>query len=193
MLVLHDFDVAGFSIFGTLRKSGRRYRFDNDVPIIDIGLRLADIDELGLRDGAEPVPVPLDSTWEKREITLAEHGATDDEINFLYSRRVELNAMPAPMFIDFIERKLTEHGLRKVIPADDSVLEQHARYVIEQEFLTNELEKIRERVEADAAAVALPSDMRKRVEKLLQRLPAMPWDLAVAEIARRVIDGGVVP
>ena len=29
ILVLHDFDISGFSIFGTLGTSGRRYRFNN--------------------------------------------------------------------------------------------------------------------------------------------------------------------
>jgi hypothetical protein len=43
--VFHDFDVSGFSILGT---SNRRYRFTNDVPVVDIGLRLADVKEMGL-------------------------------------------------------------------------------------------------------------------------------------------------
>ena len=48
ILVLHDFDISGFSICGTLGTDSGRYIFDNDVPIIDIGLRLSDVDELGL-------------------------------------------------------------------------------------------------------------------------------------------------
>ena len=142
------------------------------MPIIDIGLRLADVNHLGL--DAEPVPTPEDDTWEKRQETLWSHGATKDEISFLYSRRVELNALPAADFIRFIERKLTDHGLRKVIPADDAVLERHARYVIEQELLGKKLEKMRGQIEADAAAVKLPDNLRKRVEKLLQRQPDLP-------------------
>ena len=43
VLVMHDFDVSGFSIFGTLGTDGRRYTFENDLPIVDIGLRLADV------------------------------------------------------------------------------------------------------------------------------------------------------
>ena len=53
VLVLHDFDVSGFSIFGTLGSSSRRYRFQNKVHIVDIGLRLGDIEALGL----QPEPV----------------------------------------------------------------------------------------------------------------------------------------
>ncbi|MBV8590470.1 MAG: hypothetical protein JO212_10505, partial [Acetobacteraceae bacterium] len=41
VLVLHDLDVSGFSIFGTLAADGRRYRFKHNVRIVDLGLRLA--------------------------------------------------------------------------------------------------------------------------------------------------------
>jgi hypothetical protein len=40
VFVLHDLDVAGFSIFGTLASNGRRYTHMNEVPLINIGLRL---------------------------------------------------------------------------------------------------------------------------------------------------------
>ena len=43
LFVLHDFDVAGFLILGTLQRDTRRYQFSNAVEVIDLGLRLADI------------------------------------------------------------------------------------------------------------------------------------------------------
>ena len=50
LLVLHDFDKAGFSIAGTLQRSTRRYRFGHGhaANVIDLGLRLEDVD--GLRN-----------------------------------------------------------------------------------------------------------------------------------------------
>ena len=44
LLVLHDFDKAGFSIAGTLKRSTRRYRFrrGHAERVIDLGLRLED-------------------------------------------------------------------------------------------------------------------------------------------------------
>ena len=42
-LVLHDLDVAGVKILSTLRRATRRYSFKNEVDVIDIGLRLADV------------------------------------------------------------------------------------------------------------------------------------------------------
>jgi Histidine kinase-, DNA gyrase B-, and HSP90-like ATPase len=179
VLVLHDLDVSGFSIFGTLGKSSRRYRFDNDVQIIDIGLRLDDVKQLGL-DG-EPVNV---TGWEKKRATLHTHGATRDEINFLAAERVELNAMTADVFVGFLERKLTQHGCRKVLPEDDAILERHARRIIRDELVSRELDKISDKAEQTAAAAQLPADLRRQVERLLRRQPDMPWDLAVAMIAR---------
>ena len=52
VFVLHDFDVSGFSIFGTLGTSSRRYRFHNKVRIVDLGLRLTDIQCDGPEVGA---------------------------------------------------------------------------------------------------------------------------------------------
>jgi hypothetical protein len=43
LFVLHDFDVAGFMILGTLQRDTRRYQFSNAIEVIDLGLRLADI------------------------------------------------------------------------------------------------------------------------------------------------------
>ena len=68
VLVLHDFDVSGFSIFGTLRADGRRFSFKNEVQIIDIGLRLSDIEEMGLE--SEPAATDAEASWSKRINTL---------------------------------------------------------------------------------------------------------------------------
>jgi hypothetical protein len=182
VLVLHDLDVAGFSIFGTLGSDGRRYTFENELPAFDIGLRLADVAALGL----EPEPVETKGDWSARARTLAEHGATAAEIGFLRDRRVELNAMPADVFVGFLERKLAEHGVRKVVPGR-GVLEDHARRMIEQELAERELRGRAAARRAAAAAVALPADLADRVRALLERRPELPWDRAVGEVVRRLL------
>jgi DNA topoisomerase VI subunit A len=40
VLVLHDFDVSGFTIFGTLSKSTRRFRYDKPPKVVDLALQL---------------------------------------------------------------------------------------------------------------------------------------------------------
>jgi hypothetical protein len=174
--------VAGFSIFGTLGSDGRRYTFENELPVFDIGLRLADVEALGL----EPEPVETKGDWSPRARTLAEHGATAAEIEFLRDRRVELNAMPADVFVGFLERKLAEHGVRKVVPGR-GVLEDHARRMIEQELAERELCGREAARRAAAAAVALPADLADRVRALLDLKPELPWDRAVGEVVRRLL------
>ena len=77
---------------------------------------------------------------------MREHGATEEEIDFLLgnddgeTKRVELNAMPSDVFIAFLEGKLTEAGVEKVVP-DDAVLEQHARRLFAQKFAAEALKK----------------------------------------------------
>jgi DNA topoisomerase VI subunit A len=80
VFVLHDFDVSGFSIMGALGTDSRRYTFESDLyeVIVDLGLRLTDIEEMGLQ--AETVEV---KSREARRETLERHGATDEEIEFL--------------------------------------------------------------------------------------------------------------
>lgn len=177
ILVMHDFDVSGFSIFGTLHTDGRRYSFKNDLPIVDIGLRLTDVQQLGLQSE----PVKTAGSWRSRSATLKEHGATQDEIDFLATRRVELNAMAADVFVGFLERKLVEHGVHKAVPERD-ILEHHARRMIEQQLAEKVLRQRRAALQAEAAAAMLPDDLDDRVRAALLLNPALSWDLAVAAV-----------
>ena len=52
LLILHDFDVSGFSIAKTLCSDTRRYSFGSAFQTTDLGLRLDDVHELGLEIGA---------------------------------------------------------------------------------------------------------------------------------------------
>jgi hypothetical protein len=93
-----------------------------------------------------------------RAATLAAHGASTREISFLRHRRVELNAMPADVFIRFLERKLVEHGIGKVVP-DNNVLEQHARHVLTRALTNKALDTIRAKAAEHAASIPLPSKL----------------------------------
>ena len=137
VFTLHDFDYSGFTIAGTLTTDSRRYVFKNKVPMVDIGLRLDDVERLDLQ--SEPWKGDADE-WPARAKTLRKHGATEREIEFLKTRRVELNAMTSRQIIDHIERAFVEHGVKKIVP-DDEVLAQHARRLIEQDLAVVEVKK----------------------------------------------------
>jgi hypothetical protein len=177
VLVLRDFDISWFSIFGTLGTSGRRYVFNNKVNLIDLGLRFADVTKL------ESEPVSVDDDWDKVAATLRRHGATRKEIAFLRDRRVELNAMTSRQLIDFVEAKLAKHGVKKLVP-DENTLQHHARRLIEQQLAAAQVEKLKARLSRTAARTPLPADLRQGVERRLAEEPQLPWDAALAELLR---------
>jgi hypothetical protein len=179
IFVLHDFDRSGFSICGTLGTSSRRYIFRNDLTgkLVDIGLRLADVESLQW----EPVPEVDFREWRQRAETLRRHGATSEEIKFLHTRRVEINALTSRELINLIEAKFKEHGVRKLIP-DDNVLERQARRVNAQLLTKDAITKISGEIAKQANTAALPDDLAERVKTLLEERPELPWDLAVAQI-----------
>ena len=117
VLVVRDFDLAGFKIVRTLQRGTRRAP---GTPVVDLGLRLADVDAMGL--ASEPV------TYEQK-VDPADYlrncGATDAEAQFLVDgcrhrswtgRRVELNAMSSGQFIGWLGGKLQDRGVVKVRP-----------------------------------------------------------------------------
>jgi hypothetical protein len=181
VLVLHDFDISGFSIAGTLCTSSSRYRYWNDVPIIDIGLRLADVKAMALLSE----PFSTDKDWNKVSRTLKRHGVTPEEITFLERERVELNAMASGEFIHFIEKKFEEHGIEKVLPVAETI-DCHARRLIEQQFANKAMEEMMPEIKKQAASATLPADLRRFVEAELARRPELPWDAAVSAVVRNL-------
>jgi hypothetical protein len=175
VLVLHDFDLYGFSIFGTLFTDTRRYTFTSEVPVVDLGLRLEDVEKL---EELDPEPYEPQG-WEARVETLIRHGATQEEIEFLETHRVELNALTAPEFVEFLESKLAEHA-KKVMPPSD-VIEAHARRIWEQREAAERCKEILEQIHTEAATAQLPVDLAGRVEALLEEDATLSWDQAVAK------------
>ena len=176
VFVLHDFDIAGFSIFGTLGADGRRYVYKNAVNMVDLGLRLDDVHSMGL--AAEPMII---KDFASRMDTLCAHGASDEEIEFLKDERVELNAMTSRQFIDFIEGKLSRHGVAKVVP-DAGTIEAHARRLIEQRLAEQAVDEIRAEIAKEASLIPLPDGLSQRIEAEVRRDHALPWDIALANV-----------
>ena len=136
LLVLHDFDLAGFMIFGTLHRDTRRYQFLHTIKPIDLGLRLEDI------AGLEREPAAATKTNAAHlHGQLVENGATSDEINILLHERVELNAMTSDALIAMTERKLKAHGIKKIIP-DDKLLGKIYRAFHRSNELRKEFEEL---------------------------------------------------
>lgn len=120
-------------------------------------------------------------------------GATLEECEFLarpgrytgwVGQRVELNAMTSDQFIDWIERKLTEAGVRKVVPPT-ATLDETYRTVVHQ----TRRQAVIDAAVAQALAgfvdapVAPPADLRVRVAVALPLGIPTTWVDVVHEYA----------
>jgi DNA topoisomerase VI subunit B len=179
ILVIRDFDTYGFLIMHKLQSNTRRYTFKTRPNVVDLGLRLADVRAMHL----ESEPVTYDSHVDPR-INLRECGATEEECNFLVRRslaggwigdRVELNAMTSDQFVAWLEGKLEEVGVTKVVPDRDTLAHAYRRAVRclrVQEAIDEAVAK----VEAmDDAEIAVPNDLVHQIHEKLDG-SAKSWD-----------------
>jgi hypothetical protein len=173
LFVVHDFDVAGFLIFGTLQRDTRRYQFCNSIEVIDLGLRLEDIAGLE-REPAAATKIRADIL----RAQLAENGATDVEIDILLNERVELNAMASDALIEMIERKLKDYGLEKVIPDDDLLAESYRAFHHSQQ-LHEKFAELQAEFDAEETDIDVPANLKAQVEAILKEHPDLRWDDAI--------------
>jgi Topoisomerase 6 subunit A/Spo11, Toprim domain len=171
LFVLHDFDVAGFMILSTLHRDTRRYAFSNAIEPIDLGLRLEDIEGLE-REPAAATKIAGDKLRDQ----LAENGATGAEIGILFNERVELNAMPSDDLIEMIERKLSDSGIKKVIPNDALLGDAYQAF-----HRSNQLRELFEEAEENfkEKKIVVPKNLSKQVRKILDSHDDLRWDDAI--------------
>lgn len=193
-LVMHDLDKAGLSTVGTLQRDTRRYAFQNFVEVIDIGLRLDDVEKYDLQ--TEPVTYKGSPVKVRNNLKL--NGATEEEIDLLccqdecyktrsYGERVELNAFTSAQLIEWLESKLEEHGIKKVVPEQD-VLESAYRRALEIATIRRQIEEITALAHDEAAEADIPDDLLAQIKDTLDATPDLPWDLAVARIAANAVE-----
>jgi hypothetical protein len=178
VLVLHDFDKAGFSIIGTLKRDTRRFRFGQEAKIIDLGLRLADVRKLGLEASAEAA-FDRGRNSAKRE-NLQINGATREETEFLLTQRIELNALTSDQLVSFIEGKLSKHGIKKLIPKAELLRDAYRLFVSSkrvEEIVAETIDDI------ESEKITVPANLSTQVATHLRRHPKLRWDQAVAAIA----------
>ena len=142
-------------------------------------MRLGDIDGLETEDAST-----IAATFDAVTANLRENGATEEEIDFLLQRRVELNAMTAPQLVAFIERKLERSASRRSFPTDET-LEHAYRRTRVHDLMDERIEGLQEEVEAEAQDEELPDDLRSQVSAILAEEPELAWDAALRRISLR--------
>jgi hypothetical protein len=176
LFVLHDFDVAGFVILGTLQRDTRRYQFSRAIEVVDLGLRLGDIADLE----KEPAAATRTSA-DMLRAQLAENGATQAEIEILLHERVELNAMTSDALVAMIEHKLREYGLKKVIPNDQLLADAYCAFHRSQQ-LREKFEELQEEFEDEDSEIEAPKDLKEKVRAVLDKHDDLRWDDAIQNV-----------
>ncbi len=172
IFVLHDFDKSGFSIVGTLTRNTRRYEYTHNPDVVDLGLRMADIEKWKLQ--SEAFRHNSDPEW-----NLKENGATAEEIQFLRTQRVELNAFTSDQFVEWLDSKLTEHDVKKVFP-DKEILEQAYRRAAAVRRYQEIIDAAGKEVATYAKDLTVPKALRAKLARKLAEAPALAWDEALS-------------
>jgi len=110
---------------------------------------------------------------------MLRNGATREEADFMLDQRIELNALTSDQLVGFIKRKLTEHGVKKIVPDADLLRDAYRLFVTNkrvQEIVTEAI------ADVDSDDIDVPDDITARVVAYLKEHPADPWHTAVAAI-----------
>lgn len=178
IFVAHDLDVFGLSIASVVGgRDTSAHTWVKQPNLIDIGLRLTDIDGLISESVSPPTVSALDLT-----------DATEDEREFLLGgRRAELNSLVGRAWPEFIERKLVEHGVLGRMPIDAQAIEDAYVRAVRLARLNAEIESIKAGVKE--SAVEIPDDLVAQVTTALAEPGATtPWDVIVASIAEETVE-----
>jgi hypothetical protein len=180
-LVVHDCDKYGFTICHTLQNDTRRFSFSTTPNVQCLGLRLADAKKMDLH--AESVDYKHFAV--KR--TMIESGATTEEADFfcgdgLEGQRIELNAMDSQQFIDWLEEKLQEHGVTKVVPTNETLQAAYRRAVLVARA-NKALATVQEEWNTNGnSELAIPEDLAHQIQELITGTNRA-WDDAILDVA----------
>jgi hypothetical protein len=185
LLVVHDFDKAGFEISQRLttvsdwaaENDRVQYQFRHAIDVHDLGLRLADVERYGLQDE----DCKFQGGFARDSI------ATPEEREFLESgRRVELNAFSSPQFLEWLEEKLGEVLPGRLIPDDDVLANAYLR-ALAVAVVNEKIEGAVVRAIRKARRTGVPDGLRGLVERALSG-ESGAWDQVIYDLARKALD-----
>ena len=182
ILALHDFDKAGFSIVGTLQRATRRFDMTG-VEVIDLGIRGNDIKDWDL--SFEPVSYRDNVYAMERNLRL--NGATGDEIPLLLNQRVELNEFASDDLVKWIESKLVEHDVEKVLP-DAATLAKAYRHERIYREVREQVKAAIDKYIGAADDIDVPDDLVSQIEVQFELDDTLSWDNAIRQIVGNEID-----
>ncbi len=182
LFVVHDFDKAGFEISQRLTGISEwaelndrvTYRFQNEINVTDLGLRSGDVEK-------------YDLATEEVKFTggfASDSICTQREREFLQSgRRVELNAFTSPQFIEWLETKLTKHGLAKrLIPDIETLQDAYRRALVIARLNAVLGGAVTDAIEA-AQEVEVPKSLKQSLRSAMKECEDS-WDQALFHLVQ---------
>ena len=97
-----------------------------------------------------------------------------------------MNAFTSADFVAFIEEKLREHKIGKVIPKVD-VLRKAYRRAVRINYIETKIDELTEEANEVAEETKVPRDIKSRVKKVIEEsCDKMPWDRAIASVVSEI-------
>jgi hypothetical protein len=96
-------------------------------------------------------------------------------------QRVELNAFASDELVRWIERKLDEHGVTKLVPDDDTITNAYRR-MRRQAAVQAKINEVVVSLDDGADDLIVPSDLQSRIRKALESDRTTSWDEALRRI-----------
>ncbi len=183
---VHDADAFGTMIFQTFQEATKA-RGARKVDIVNLGLEPAEAQFMGL-----PAEV-LESG--KRNKPVAEYVAPQWR-DWLQTNRVELNAMPMPQFLAWLDGKMAKFGNGKLIPPEDVItedlddrIEQKVREALKEKILHEA--RFDEQVTAALAMIKRPTGLAlvEGIEDLFQEEQERSWRDHIEALAADLVGG----
>lgn len=117
-------------------------------------------------------------------MSVANGNPAAKEVQFVafQGQRVELNMFTGPQFIEFVEQKLQEHGVRKVAP-DRETLEAAWERAIRVSRINVLIRGDEPTTDLNASLPPAPDDLADRIREAFDKDDAQSWDEALWDIA----------
>ena len=195
LFVLHDADPHGYNIARTLAEETARMP-EHSVEVIDLGFMLEEALDMGLLTETFTRKNALPSGLRLNDIERTYFSGVPSGRKSWICERVELNALRPSQRLEYVERKLKEHGATaKVIPPVP-VLTQAAREqaeVLTRRALEQQLAAL---LDLDNLAARLAPELLSETLKMitpeatahrLEQSPEQPWRQAVVAPLQRTL------
>ena len=94
-----------------------------------------------------------------------------------------MNAFSSDDFIKWVESKLDEHGVKKVVPDGEGQLEEAYFRAVKVAVVNKAIRAAVDQADGIAANCEMPSDLADTIREQLAKNPTRAWDEVVADMA----------